>query len=296
MKKTILILTSDPKSINSEIINKSIFFFNKNNKNNYIFIGDKEKIISPKNFRKLNFINIKNKNSDKKYLHSCFNEAFRLLKNKKADGLINLPLNKSYLAHKYPGFTEYLSDSFNLLGKESMLLFNENFSVCTNTTHIPLSRVSKKITKHIIVKNIHNIHNFYKKIVGIKNPRIGVIGLNPHNGMDFRYRTEEKSIIIPILTKLRNKFNIIGPLSPDTAFNIIKKEKLNCLLGNYHDQVLPTFKYINKFNAINITLGLPFIRISPDHGVATNLIGKNQANPKSFLYALNFFEKFSKKI
>lgn len=224
MKKTILILTSDPKSINSEIINKSIFFFNKKNKNNYIFIGDKEKSISAKNFKKLNFINIKNKNSDKDYLHSCFDEAFRLLKNKKADGLINLPLNKSYLHQKYPGFTEYLSDSFKFLGKESMLLFNENFSVCTNTTHIPLSRVSKKITKQIIAKNVYNIHNFYKKIVGIKSPKIGVIGLNPHNGMDFKYKTEEKSIIIPVLKKLRNKFNIIGPLSPDTAFNIIKKK------------------------------------------------------------------------
>ena len=89
---------------------------------------------------------------------------------------------------------------------------------------------------------------------------------------------------------------IQGPLSPDSAFNEIKSKKINCLVGNYHDQVLPTFKYINKFKAINITLGLPFLRISPDHGPAQEIQGKNIANPDSFLYALNFFEKYYKKI
>ncbi len=95
---------------------------------------------------------------------------------------------------------------------------------------------------------------------------------------------------------LKKKINITGPISPDSAFNQININKINCLIGNYHDQVLPTFKYINKFKAINITLGLPFLRISPDHGPAENIKGKNLANPESFLFALHFFEKYSKNM
>jgi 4-hydroxythreonine-4-phosphate dehydrogenase len=89
---------------------------------------------------------------------------------------------------------------------------------------------------------------------------------------------------------------VVGPLVPDVAFNGIEIKKINCLVGHYHDQVLPTFKYIHKFDAINITLGLPFLRISPDHGTASNLKNKNLANPDSFIAALKFFEKHYKKI
>ena len=123
------------------------------------------------------------------------------------------------------------------------------------------------------------------------------MGLNPHNGLDFMINTEEKKIIIPSIKKAKKKgIKVLGPLVPDTAFNLLKKKKINCIIGNYHDQVLPTFKYINKFKGMNITLGLPFLRISPDHGVAKDIIGKGLANPQSFLFILNCFEKFSKKI
>ena len=115
--------------------------------------------------------------------------------------------------------------------------------------------------------------------------------------MDFGNSYEEDKIIKPVIKEIKkSKIMILGPLSPDSAFNEIQSKKINCLIGNYHDQVLPTFKYINKFKAINITLGLPFLRVSPDHGPALEIKGKNIANPDSFLYALNFFEKHYKKI
>ena len=137
----------------------------------------------------------------------------------------------------------------------------------------------------------------YKNILGLRKPTIAIMGLNPHNGMDFKKRLEEDKIIRPAISEMRKKnIQVQGPLSPDSAFNEIQSKKINCLIGNYHDQVLPTFKYINKFKAINITLGLPFLRISPDHGPAQEIQGKNIANPDSFLYALNFFEKYYKKI
>lgn len=300
MKKTILILPSDPDSINYEIIKKSLSFFKKkNNKNNYLFIGDKKDLTGYINSKtlNLNFVNVENKLKTKLYLQACFVKAFEILKNKKAHGLINLPLNKKYLPIKYPGFTEYISKYFCVSGKETMLLYSENFSVCPNTTHIPLSQVSKKLSKKIIKKNILNIYNFYKNIIGLKKPNIAVTGLNPHNGMDFKKNLEEEKVIIPAIKEIRNKkIKILGPLSPDSAFNDIQTKRINCLIGNYHDQVLPAFKYINKFKAVNITLGLPFLRISPDHGTALDIKEKNIANPDSFLYALKFFEKYYKKI
>jgi 4-hydroxy-L-threonine phosphate dehydrogenase PdxA len=300
MKKTILILPSDPHSINYEIIKKTLFFFkNKNNKNNYLFVGDKNDLSNYLGSKKLNlnFVDVKKKLNTRNYLKNCFEKSFEILKNKKAHGIINLPLNKNFLPKKYPGFTEYISNSFKTSGKESMLLYNESFSVCPNTTHIPLNSVSKELSKKIIKKNIYNIYNFYKNILGLRKPTIAIMGLNPHNGMDFKKRLEEDKIIRPAISEMRKKnIQVQGPLSPDSAFNEIQSKKINCLIGNYHDQVLPTFKYINKFKAINITLGLPFLRISPDHGPAQEIQGKNIANPDSFLYALNFFEKYYKKI
>ena len=298
MKKIILIVTSDPDSINFEIIKKSLFFFKKKIKNKYIFIGRNNIIFNNLKKRKnIGFVFIKKSNDTKKYLSKCFNKAFELLKSKKAHALINLPLNKKNLPKKFCGFTEYISDYFKLKNKETMLLFNHKFSVCPNTTHIPLKKVHLFLNKEKIINNINNINFFYKKFIGIKKPSIGLMGLNPHNGIDMKKNNEEKNTIIPAINiAKKNGIKIFGPLSPDTAFNKIKINKFNSLIGNYHDQVLPTFKYINNFNAINITLGLPFLRVSLDHGTGKDIKGKNKAKPDSFLYALNFFEKYSNKI
>ena len=118
------------------------------------------------------------------------------------------------------------------------------------------------------------------------------MGLNPHNAID-KYNSEEQRIIIPSVKKLKKKFkkNIIGPISSDTCFLKREEKKINSLIGMYHDQVLTTFKYINKFSAINITLGLPFIRISPDHGPNENMLGKNKSNPLSLIKAIKFLDK-----
>lgn len=299
MKKKILILLSDPESINYEIVKKNLFFFNKKLNNEYVFVGCKEDFLKSTKSKKnnLNFINIKKNKCVKKYLYQCFKISFSLLKNKKADGIINLPLNKKLLPQKYLGFTEYIAAKFNKKNNETMLLYNDKFSVCPNTTHIPIKLVHKKITQKLIIKNILNINKFYKNVIKLKRPNLTVLGLNPHSGIDMHGITEEKKIIIPALQKLKlKKIFINGPISADTAFNKIKKNKINCIIGNYHDQVLPTFKQICGFKAINITLGLPFLRISPDHGPAKDIVGKNIANPASFLFALNFFEKYFKSI
>ena len=122
-----------------------------------------------------------------------------------------------------------------------------------------------------------------------KKPKIALLGLNPHNYSGSK-KSEEKSIIIPaIKTIKRNNINIIGPISPDTSFVFSKNYKPDVIVGMYHDQVLSPFKTIYKFNAINITLGLPYLRVSPDHGTGKNIMGKNIANPRSLIEAIKFF-------
>ena len=169
-----------------------------------------------------------------------------------------------------------------------MLIYNKKLSVAPLTTHIPLSQVSKKINKLEIIKKVKIINNFYKKIFN-KNPNIAVLGLNPHNFSTAK-KSEEKEIIFPaIKTIKKSRIKVIGPISPDTSFMLFKRYKLDVILGMYHDQVLSPFKALFEYNAINITLGLPYIRISPDHGVAENIIGKNIASPKSLIESIKFF-------
>jgi 4-hydroxythreonine-4-phosphate dehydrogenase len=174
-----------------------------------------------------------------------------------------------------------------------MLLFNEAFAVLPLTTHIPLKDVYKEITYKKIEKACRNISDFYSNIVKRKKFKIGILGLNPHNGESGYIGTEEKKIIIPAIKKLKKKYPIIGPLSPDTSFLQRAKLKIDVLIGHYHDQILTTFKTKFDLDAINITIGLPFIRISPDHGVGTEIIGKGVANPESFKKAIKFFSKYN---
>ena len=300
MTKTVGIITSDPNSINYEIIKKSLFFFKKKNKNKYLFIGSKklfnENVSS--NINTIQIVDISYKNK-KNYLKNSFDVAFQLIKNKKIDILINLPLNKKkFFNNQYPGVTEYISKEFNTYGKETMLLYSNEFSVSPVTTHIKIDEVVEKYSKKKLINNIKNIHKFYKQIIKIKNPKIGILGFNPHNGLDLKGNIMERKILIPLIN-LHNKNNkniIIGPISPDSSFLIREKKKINSLIGHYHDQVLTTFKYIKKFSAINITLGLPFFRISPDHGTGEDIIGQNKANPESFIQALKFCEKYYKNL
>ena len=120
-----------------------------------------------------------------------------------------------------------------------------------------------------------------------------MLGLNPHNDENKKNSTEKK-IINPAIKKLKKlKINVIGPLSADTAFNKNYRNKFDIIVGMYHDQVLAPFKALYEFNAVNMTLGLSYLRISPDHGTAENIIGKNIANPQSMMLAVNLFNKFN---
>jgi len=204
-----------------------------------------------------------------------------------------MPLNKKkFFNNKYDGFTEFFSNQFKKKGGESMLLFNENFSVCPITTHIELQKVSNQITLKKLKQKILNILNFYKKILKKKNKQIVILGLNPHAGVDYIKKNKDKNIIQPVVKFFKKKkINIIGPVSADTAFKSVKNK---IFVGMYHDQVLIPFKIINGFNGVNITIGKEIIRLSPDHGTAENLKNnKRLINNTSFLECIKFCEKYA---
>ncbi len=318
MKKIIAIVAGDPDSINSEIIaktwkNKKLF------KNLNIFvIGNFELIkkqlqvlkikIKLNKISSLKSNNFKNglsifdvpcsfkkpfglkKKIKKNYVIETLNIAIKLSKEKKITGFVNCPINKTEIFDKNLGVTEFLGKKFKTKGKEAMLIYNKQLSVCPITTHISLKKVSKHLSKKTIFDKIITINKFYLEKLKIK-PKIGVIGLNPHND-EFKKNSEERKIILPAIYLLKKKkIKVIGPIPSDTAFIDFKNRNFNVLIGMYHDQVLSPFKALFKFNAINITLGIPILRISPDHGTGKDIIKKNLANPLSLIEAIKFFNK-----
>ncbi len=229
--------------------------------------------------------------SSNNYINNCFKIALKLLNEKLAFALINGPVSKTYfLEKKYLGVTEYLARKTNIKKKPTMLIYNPNFSVCPVTTHLPVSHIKKNLSKEKIINDVININYFYKKKFS-KKPKFAILGLNPHCESIERISEEEKIVKPSIKILLKNKINIKGPFSADTFFSKKNLSHYDIVVGMYHDQVLTPMKTIFNFNAINLTLGLPFLRVSPDHGTNNSMIGKNKSNPQSLISSINFFKK-----
>jgi len=250
------------------------------------------------NNNKINLINVNYTDDSKKniithksklYIEKSFKIAINLLQKKISNKFINGPVSKKYfLKGKEFGITEYLAKKMKIKNF-AMLIFNNKLAVCPITTHIPVKNISKNINKNQLYSKIKLIENFYVDKIG-KKPSIAVTGLNPHCE-SFHNNNEEEKVIIPSIKLLKKKgFIIEGPISADTAFMKNVREKYDVIVGLYHDQVLTPMKALYGFDAINITLGLPFIRISPDHGPNEKMIGKNLSNPLSLKKAIEFLD------
>ena len=223
------------------------------------------------------------------YIKNSFEIAFQIIKNNNIYKLINGPISKkNFLGSKYLGITEYISKKFKIK-TTAMLIYNKNLSVCPITTHLPLKKVSKNIKKHLIFDKIYLINNFYEKKFGFK-PSIGILGLNPHCESIDKFNEDEKIIKPTIRDLLLKKIKISGPYSADTVFLKNNRKKFDVIVGMYHDQVLTPLKTLYEYDAINITLGLPFARISPDHGPNEKMLGKNISNPLSLIKAIKFLD------
>ena len=290
--KNPLILIASAKLIRLQM--KKLKINIKINEINYENLFNKQ--LKPNNLNVLN-VNYDTKvafenNSSKsnKYVENCFKEAFKILKKRKINKLINGPIvKKTFLKKKYLGVTEYVSKKFNI-EDSAMLIYNKNLSVCPLTTHMPLKYVAKNINKKNIFKKIKLIDNFYKTMFH-KKPRIAILGLNPHCESIDKFNEDEKILIPTVKFLVRKKFKVFGPFSADTIFLKNNRKKYDVILGMYHDQVLTPIKTLYEYDAINITLGLPFIKISPDHGPNKKMLGKNKSNPLSLMNAISFLEK-----
>ena len=315
--KPIVILNGEPNSVFLEIFFKALkkkyrshiilissinllkhymkkFNFKKNI--NIIDINNLKKKKLKKN--SINLINLDiNLNNYKKisarsndFIKKSFDIGLKLIQNGFTNKLINGPISKkSFLNKRFPGITEYIS-SKTKTKKFAMLIFNKKLSVCPITTHVPIKNVPRFINKKNITEKIYLINNFYKKTLGIK-PRIGVLGINPHCESTSKFNEDEK-ILVPLIKKLsQNGLKLSGPYAADTAFLKNNRSKLDVIVGMYHDQVLTPMKTLFEYDAINITLGLPFVRISPDHGPNEKMIGKNISDPLSLIRAIEFLDK-----
>ena len=171
-----------------------------------------------------------------------------------------------------------------------MLIYNKYLSVSPITTHLPLKLVSKKINKNLISDKVYLINDFFLKNKGFK-PKIGFTGLNPHCE-SIKNDNEDKKIISPTIKSLQLKgYKVFGPFAADTIFLAQNRKKYDVIIGMYHDQVLTPLKTIFEYDAINITVGLPFLRVSPDHGPNESMLGKNISNPLSLIQAIKFLDK-----
>lgn len=187
----------------------------------------------------------------------------------------------------FSGHTEFFAQQANV-PDVVMLLAAPGLRVAQVTTHIPLAYVAKAITEDRLSKIIRILHAELKSKFALPSPRIYVCGLNPHAGEDGHLGREELDIIIPTLETLRAEgMDLVGPLSSDTVFQQKYMQDADAFLAMYHDQGLPVLKYIGFGQAVNITLGLPFIRTSVDHGTALELAGTNKIDAGSMLCALN---------
>ena len=244
--------------------------------------------------------------TNSKYVLKSITEAFEFVYMKKSAGMLTLPVCKTTLKKakfNFNGQTEFLS---YLASKKSKKKYSEIMILSTSkpadkgknlivgliTTHIPLKKIYKFINHKIIYEKIIAFRNSLSTIWKIKSPIIGMTSINPHAGEEGLIGTEEIEIIKPILkTCTKNKIKIIGPLSSDSCFHKSKREQFDGILCFYHDQGLIPVKTLDFNHSINITGGLPFLRVSPDHGPAFDIAKENIASLESLISSFSFLRK-----
>lgn len=223
------------------------------------------------------------------YILQTLETACHMCVSREADALVTGPVNKAVINDAnipFTGHTEFFANATNT-DQVVMMLQAKQLRVALVTTHIPLASVSQAITAKRISDVVTILHNDLKTKFGLEKPRIFITGLNPHAGENGYLGREEIDVIEPAMLKLQQQgIDIQGPFPADTVFNPDKLADCDVVLAMYHDQGLPVLKHVGFGQAVNITLGLPIIRTSVDHGTAYALAGSGKANPGSLLAAL----------
>ena len=217
-------------------------------------------------------------------------KALELLQYGGADALVTAPVNKASVRSSgisnFQGHTEYLAGRTGT--KDFAMMFvGDSLRVALVTRHIALKDVSKNLSVDRIYKTIVLAHRYLREFFKINNPKIGVAGLNPHAGESGAFGGEDGGIIRPAIEAASRYFSSIrGPIPPDVIFHECMNKKFDAIIAMYHDQAVNPFKMLYFKNGVNLTLGLPFIRTSPDHGTAFEIAGSNKADPSSMIEAV----------
>ena len=224
---------------------------------------------------------------------AAIDEAVDLTLAGKASAVVTNPIQKEALysaGFKHQGHTDYLASLAITRGfkvQEVMMLVAGNLRAVPITVHIPLKDVPQALSADMIIAQAHVVARNLQKYFGVDVPRLAFTGLNPHAGENGAMGREEQTIIVPALHKLRaDGFDVTGPLPADTAFHAEARTRYDAILCMYHDQALIPAKTLDFHGGVNVSLGLPFVRTSPDHGTALGIAGQGIANPQSLIAAL----------
>lgn len=231
-----------------------------------------------------------------KMMVTYIKEAVRLAMNGSISAMVTAPINKAAINNAgfgYPGHTELLAE-ITRTEDYCMMLVGKKLKVSLVTTHLPIREIPNMITPGMIFKTVKLTYEALVDYFGIKNPKIAVVALNPHAGEEGLFGVEEKELIIPGIKKAESMgIQVFGPLPADTAFHFAYKGKYDVVVGIYHDQALIPIKMINFDDSVNVTLGLPIVRTSVDHGTAYDIAGKGIASPESMIAAITLAGKIA---
>ena len=232
------------------------------------------------------------------YVLDTLRRAVQLLRDGSADALVTGPVHKGVINDAgvpFSGHTEFLADLAGI-DRVVMMLAAPGLRVCLVTTHLPLRAVADAVTPASVEETIRITCGALRSRFGIARPRLQVLGLNPHAGEGGHLGGEERAVITPVLERLRAEgFDLAGPVPADTAFTPPRLAQCDAVVAMYHDQGLPVLKYSGFGRAINITLGLPIVRTSVDHGTALDIAGQGTADPGSLSDAVLLAKQLAEK-
>ncbi len=313
-KPRVVISMGDPSGIGPEVILKALASPKVRGIADFIVVGDSfilEKMmhrlklgftgsfINMDNVRRRAFVYGRSRPDFGRASIEYLDKAMDVIGANDADSLVTAPINKaSIIAAGFKGFkghTEYLAKK-SRAESVAMMFVAERLKITLVTRHIALKDVPRRLSQGNIISAIELTSRYLKKFFRISSPRIGVAGLNPHAGENGSFGHEEELVISPaIKTASRQIKGVTGPVSPDIVFNAALDGKFDAVISMYHDQALIPFKILYFNTGVNLTLGLPFVRTSPDHGTAFDIAGKGIADPSSMIEAIKLACRLSSK-
>lgn len=280
----ICVTIGDPKGIGPEIIKKALENEALKGKADFLIIGSEDS-------------GYKNERLCARDSVKFLDTAVRLILEKKADAIVTGPINKEAINKagiRFQGHTEYLAGLCKCK-RFAMMFVSKKLKVSLVTRHIPLSKVSSSLSVKMICDATELTYNALKRYFGIRDPKIGVSGLNPHCSEGGLFGKEERSVIIPAVNRLQKRFKgVFGPVPADSLLYDTYHRKFDAAVCMYHDQALAAFKMIARDEGVNLTLGLPFARTSPDHGTGRDIAHKGVARAGSMIEAIKLAIRLSR--